>query len=96
MAATITSADGKKFVMLAEGSAEHSAYITSLNENCVSIPAADLRDILSSLEAAKASAYAYRIHLGSLNAAEWSELRADFLRPLAQQGVAFREVRLAA
>ena len=47
-------------------------------------------------DAAKASAFAYRIHLGSLNAAEWSELRADFLRPLAQQGVAVREVQLAA
>ena len=46
--------------------------------------------------ATEARAFAYRIHLGDLTAADWSELRADVLRPLARQGVAVREVKLAA
>ncbi len=47
-------------------------------------------------EAASASTFVYRIHIGSLTAVNWSELRNDFMQPLAQQGVAVREIRLAA
>jgi len=41
-------------------------------------------------------AFAYRVHLGAIAHGEWVEIKDDFLRPLAQQGVAIREVRLAA
>jgi len=41
-------------------------------------------------------AFAYRVHLGDIGQGEWTEIKDDFLRPLAQQGVAIREVRLAA
>jgi hypothetical protein len=47
-------------------------------------------------DAARACAFAYRIHFGEVKAADWFELRADVLRPLAQQGVAVREVKFAA
>lgn len=47
-------------------------------------------------ESAQPQAFAYRIHLGEMGKGTWTELKNDFLRPLAQQGVAFREVRLAA
>ena len=47
-------------------------------------------------ESAQPQAFAYRIHLGEMGNVTWTELKNDFLRPLAQQGVAFREVRLAA
>lgn len=47
-------------------------------------------------EAAAASAFVYRIHLGEMSGTRWSELRNDFMQPLAQQGVAVREIRLAA
>jgi hypothetical protein len=47
-------------------------------------------------EAAAASAFVYRIHLGEMTGTSWSELRNDFMQPLAQQGVAVREIRLAA
>ena len=47
-------------------------------------------------ESAQPQAFAYRIHLGEMGKVTWAELKNDFLRPLAQQGVAFREVQLAA
>lgn len=47
-------------------------------------------------EAATASTFVYRIHLGNMTATDWSDLRTDFMQPLAQQGVAVREIRLAA
>ncbi len=47
-------------------------------------------------ETAQPEAFAYRIHLGEMGKMNWVQLKNDFLRPLAQQGVAFREVRLAA
>ncbi len=47
-------------------------------------------------ESAKPQAFAYRIHLGEIAKVNWAALKNDFLRPLAQQGVAFREVQLAA
>lgn len=47
-------------------------------------------------EAAAASSFVYRIHFGSMTATNWSDLRTDFMQPLAQQGVAVREIRLAA
>ena len=47
-------------------------------------------------EASLPEAFAYRIHLGDIAQGDWTEIKDDFLRPLAQQGVAIREVRLAA
>ena len=47
-------------------------------------------------EAAGASAFVYRIYIGCTTGTNWSELRNDFMQPLAQQGVAVREIRLAA
>jgi len=47
-------------------------------------------------EAASASAFVYRIHIGDTASTNWSDLRTDFMQPLAQQGVAVREIRLAA
>ena len=47
-------------------------------------------------DATHPQAFAYRIHLGEMPKVTWTELKNDFLRSLAQQGVAFREVRLAA
>ena len=47
-------------------------------------------------EAVSPEAFAYRIHLGDIDQGNWVEIKNDFLRPLAQQGVAIREVRLAA
>ena len=47
-------------------------------------------------EAAQPEAFAYRIHLGEMGKVNWVQLKNDFLRPLAQQGVAVREVKFAA
>ena len=47
-------------------------------------------------DASAPEAFAYRIHLGDIDQGYWTEIKGDFLRPLAQQGVAIREVRLAA
>lgn len=47
-------------------------------------------------EGALPKAFAYRIHFSDVAQGDWVSLRTDFLKPLAQQGVAFREVRLAA
>jgi len=47
-------------------------------------------------DAGAAKAFAYRIHLGAIKHGDWSDIRSDFLQPLADQGVAVREVRLAA
>jgi hypothetical protein len=46
--------------------------------------------------AAAAQRFAYRIHLGSIRHGAWAGIRHDFLQPLADQGVAVREIRLAA
>ena len=47
-------------------------------------------------EASIPEAFAYRVHLGKIEHGDWEDIRDDFIRPLAQQGVAIREVRLAA
>ena len=47
-------------------------------------------------ESYNARSFAYRIHFGELSGSEWYTLRADVLKPLAQQGVAVREVQFAA
>ena len=47
-------------------------------------------------ESRDARSFAYRIHFGELSGDDWYTLRADVLQPLAQQGVAIREVQFAA
>lgn len=46
--------------------------------------------------AERAQAYAYRLHVRPIAGTEWRAIRARLLMPLASQGVAIRESRLAA
>jgi hypothetical protein len=43
-----------------------------------------------------AQTFAYRIHLGSIEPQAWTTIINDFLQPLANQGVAVREIEFAA
>ena len=44
----------------------------------------------------RAQAFAYRLHVRPIDGTEWRAIRARWITPLASQGVAIRERRLAA